>query len=423
MLLIKKKFLVLIVAFFFLSIYYGPSNHCLAQQFATTPSSNNSVAFRGNIPHMEDDAISIAVTKGNSQVDHTCNAVVFSQVPGQPDFFIGRSHDYADPGVSPLCVPNSPGARLHWLSLYKMDWGTHTLNYVHDILKPPFQIEVTPDRIAQIDNVFDPSVMYFKGEVWVAFVCGGKGLHGNSSCVAPFDPATGTIHDLKRTSVVAEGSPDGQGFVYTASVPEIFAFQNKIYLYWSMIKIRLPGKPINWLGVTVRGMELAQENSGLRRLWGVGSGGAPVVTYDQNLTTEILAPDMSDATANQMVDIKGIYTDGHSIYLPASIGGYGQSNDQSCVYGLGTSYGCFRLQFFRSEIPLGQDIFNHEVLASPLPPYNPAEYVRFYNDGTGHTYMMTFYESVHHGYSYPYLVQKGILSHPFDSSVLQFVAK
>jgi hypothetical protein len=81
---------------------------------------------------------------------------VFSQMPGLPSLFIGRSADYVD-GSSTKCVPNSPpGAMLHWLSLYRMDWSSNTLRYVHDVLKPPFHISVDGNGGADVGNVHDP---------------------------------------------------------------------------------------------------------------------------------------------------------------------------------------------------------------------------------------------------------------------------
>ena len=225
-------------------------------------------------PRLADNATLITVTKGGSAIDHTCNAVAFSQIPGHPDLFLGRAHDYAEPGVSKRCVPDIPkGSRLHWLALYKMDWTDHTLNYLHDVLKPPFELAAGAQRTVQVENAFDPSVISYNGEIWAAFECGGKRFHGNAACMGPFDPATGTIHDLSRVTVIVEGASDGPNINYTASVPNLFVFHGKVYVYWSVIRIRRPGGPRNWLGVTVRGMELQQESGGLRRFWGAGSAG------------------------------------------------------------------------------------------------------------------------------------------------------
>jgi hypothetical protein len=110
------------------------------------------------------DGTQVTVARGNSPVDHSCNAVVFSQIPGQVDLFLGRARDYAAPGSRSKCEPNRPpGTVTSWLALYNMDWLTDTLNYVKDVLKPPLEIVVSAGRAALIKNVYDPSVVSYNG--------------------------------------------------------------------------------------------------------------------------------------------------------------------------------------------------------------------------------------------------------------------
>ena len=87
------------------------------------------------------EGVPVRVTGADGSVDQTCNAVVFSQIPGMIDLFIGRARNYAAPGSPTKCEPwHSPGTTVQWLALYKMDWQTHVLSYVHDVLKPPWQV-------------------------------------------------------------------------------------------------------------------------------------------------------------------------------------------------------------------------------------------------------------------------------------------
>ena len=137
----------------------------------------------------------------------------------------------------------------------------------------------------------------------------------------------------------------------------------------------------------------------------------------------MLAPDKGDTSADQTVDVKGVYADDHAIYLPASVGGHGPHGNQACVHGFGDSYGCFRLAFFRSTTPLGLDAFNRQVLDSPMLPYNPVDYFRFYHDRDGQLRALTYYINPQHDYSYPYTVEKGLWSQPIDLTEMHFAAK
>lgn len=363
------------------------------------------------------DGTAITVTKGNSPVDHTCNAVAFSQIPGQTDYFIGRAHDYAPPGSPSKCVPNRPPSGITWLALFKMDWQAHTLNYVREVLVPPVEIAGAGGRTVLLRNAYDPSVIAYNEEIWVAFECGGVPMRGISSCMGPLDARTYTI-DPRRISTIVEGGPTGTGYIYSASVPNLFVFHNRVYVYWSAIQVDAESK--KWLTCTVRGMQLVQDSSRLGRFWGLGSVGQPVPSYDPSLNVEVLGLNPSDPISDQCVDMKGVYAGANDIYVAAALGGKGPAGTQNCLGAGGDSYGCFRLQIFHTSSPLGPHILNRQPLRSPSLPLNPTAYDRFFIDNRRQLSIMGQFYPPHGDYHEANVVPPGMRSFPIALPALRF---
>lgn len=385
----------------------------------SAPADETSAYFLGR------DGTAIVVNGGSSPTDHTCNAGVFSQVPGQIDFFVGRARDYAPPGSGLKCEHLPAGAVQQWLALYRMDWRSHTLSYVHDVLKPPLLIAGPDGRPVSIRNAYDPSVVAYNGELWMAFECGGQGFRGVSRgfrgvsvCVGPLDRKSYTINDATRVTVLVEGGSAGDGYRYSASAPNLIVLQGRVYLYWAALQ----GDPVSnqWLADAIRGMALAQEPSGLRRIWGLGAIGRAVPSFDPNVNVQVAGPNPADPMSDQSIDLKGAYATDNDVYLLAGLGGRGPEGRQNCVSGGGGSYGCFRLQMFRSSTPLGPDIFNRHPLISPKLPLNPSSYARFYVDDRGQLSILASFFPPHGDYNTPYLVPSGMWSFPINLSTLRY---
>jgi hypothetical protein len=361
----------------------------------------------------------VKVTSGASPVDHTCNAGAFFQIPGQSDLFLGRARDYGEPGSGNKCDRRPSGVAVQWLALYKMNWQAHSLNYVQDVLKPPMRIAAADDRPVLLKNAYDPSVISYNGELWVAFECGGAGFRGASVCIGPLDRNTYTINDPRRVNMVIEGGPAENGFMYSASSPILIVFRGRVYVYWAALQgDTASGK---WFADAVRGMEVVQERSGLRRMWGLGSVGRPAPSYAPHLNVEVAGVDASDPMSDQSVDLKGAYVSGNDIYMTAGLGGRGPGGKLNCYSGGGASYGCFRLQIFRSSSPLGPEIFNRHPLTGPKLPFNPTGYSRFFTDNHGQLSIMGYFFPPHPNYNTPYLVPSGgMWSFPVNLAELRF---
>lgn len=298
----------------------------------------------------------------------TCNSVVFAQIPGHPDYFLGRIR--GNPGS---CL--STERQLWGIALFRMDWNTNTLIFRKEVFRPSTVVSAGVSAGAtavRVHHSFDPSVVSYKGELWVAFECA---TGHTSTCVGPLDWNTASI-DPSRTTVVVQGNDADprSGLLYSASVPNIFVFHNRLYVYWSAVRIRRAGRI--WRQITIRGMQLAQEPSGRRRIWGAGSPGVPVASHDPARNVEVLGLNPADPYANQSADVKGVYADRNYVYLITSLGGTGPDGRATCLNPRGTSFGCYRMQIFRSPSPLGRDVFNPHPLVSPMLPLNPAAYQR-----------------------------------------------
>lgn len=300
------------------------------------------------------------------KVPGTCNSTVFSQVPGHGDYFIGRRGT-----ESGACADFNPES----LALFKMDWTTHTLDFMRYVLKPPLQVHSGAELVS-VRSIYDPSVALYNGEFWVAFECAAPQFIGASACIGPFDFDRGEIDPKRSSLLISAGSTDTKSpYSYTAAVPNLVSVGNRLYVYWSAIEIRKATR--KWDRIAIRGAELAQESSGPRRLWVFGSVGSAVVSHDPSRNVEVLGPDPADPYSNQTADLKGAYAAGGYIYLIASLGGRGPERNGECTTAKGTSAGCFRMQVFRAAIPLGANVFSSR-LVSPAPPTNPAAYQRFF---------------------------------------------
>jgi hypothetical protein len=317
-----------------------------------------------------------------------CNATVFAQIPDMPDLFIGRLMNRTDP-------QDGCKGRGWSLVLLNMDWATHRLRLVRTILQTPVPVL----NGMRIDSAYDPYVVKFNGEYWVAFECAGKGIYGGATCMGPFDPRQpDNGMDISRTYVIVQGlsSEPDDIYHYSASDPKLLTFHNRLYLYWSSIKWWKPpgGYGVQWLSIATRGMELRQEAGGQRLLWGVGAMG-PVDAYDPSKNVEVWSGDTDDVRSNQTVDMFSIISLGGVIYATAGIGGNTDASPPppterhpGCVVPDKTKEGCFRLAISWAATPLGNHIFNNHLAPERMLPSNTQEYARFYTEPGGALFLM-----------------------------------
>jgi hypothetical protein len=306
------------------------------------------------------------------KVPGTCNSNAFAQIAAHPDYFLGRRGSNGG-----TCADFDPES----LALFKMDWRTYTLNFERYVLKPPLEVSAGNEPV-MVRSIYDPSVALYNGELWVAFECAAPRFIGASACIGPFELDSGGIDPSRMTLVISAGSADPtSAYSYTAAVPNLITFNNRLYVYWSAIELHKATR--HWERIAIRGVELVEETSGLRRVWASGSRGSAVASHDPSRNVEVLGPNPADAYSDQAADLKGAYAaDGH-VYLIASVGGRGPQRTEACTTAKGTSYGCFRMQVFRASVPLGGNVFTSRLVA----PDGTLKIIgEFFNSPAGFTY-------------------------------------
>lgn len=303
-----------------------------------------------------------------------CNSVSFWQIWDFPDLFIGRMMNARD--ARRPCDADS------WsLVLEQMDWSKHRLTVLDTILK-------TPAKIAgglEVWSAYDPSIVNFGGEYWVAFECAFRNLKGvgASACIGPFDPHHPSRGiDLSRTYPIVFGRSalPNDPYTYSASVPKLFVYYNRLFVYWAAIKIR-SAPPHTWIDITTRGMELVQQGGRGGRLWPKGASG-PVASFDPAHNVEVFGIVPSDPRSNQRAEVFSVRLVDGLVYAPGVLGGSG------CLNIAGKSPGCSRLSISISRQPLGYHIFNQVMVPEADLPRNPVAYVRIVRDSKNELYLM-----------------------------------
>lgn len=345
------------------------------------------------------DASYIGASEATVMPAPGCNSTAFVQVPGSADLLIGRQMltsegqlpDLANPGGCSGGKGNNGWA----LVLYRLDWKTHTIKAVKPVLDTSIdprtheshaRISGGPMQGALIHSAYDASMVTTRGgRVLVAFECvlaqDRFGVTGTSSCVGTFDVVHQEV-DLAHTQVVISGVHAGPHF-YAATVPELLAYQDRLFLYWSALTID-SGK---FVSVTARGAELELSEGTVSVK---GSRGRVVHSTDEPLTVSVWRPDSSDPMSNNTVDIRALWVNGKSVVAMASVGGAG------CAAPSDASKGCYRLVVVKSESPLGDGVFNHahKVNDAELPT-NAQEYTRPIRDPDGHYWFIGHYLRPH----------------------------
>ena len=367
-------------------------------------------------------------------VPNTCNSVVFAQIPVSPG---------ANASQNPLLFI---GRRLTngckgdvGLALFSFDAKTNTMTFIKYVLLGSYKAAVSATKTVTVNGGgVDPSVVYYNGEYWVAWECRGVSpARGTATCIGPLDLRTGTIDRDRITGIIKAGSFDDQipdskysyyptnnQYSYSASCPNLFVFHNDVYVYWSAIKgTNQPGSV--WKSISIRGMRLVQtKQGGSTGFWGADSNASSIASYDPKHNVAVAVPD-NEPYSNQSADIKGVYVKDDDIYLIAALGGTGPQHDCNCVNPAGNSYGCWRMQIFKSSSPLEEDTFNHHPLYSPRTPFNPSAYQRFFvaPDGSLNIVGM-FFAPLPNKFSYPYLLPVGtvgcLIRYPIDLASLKF---
>jgi len=307
-----------------------------------------------------------------------CNADSTHQVPGHPDYFVSRLGITLDSKGSRQPTPGDFGCNWTYMRLVlaKMDWGTHSLEYVATLLDantgqdPVNSFPTTPIQNGKyvLQSAYDPTVMAFNGELWVAFECWGSGMGSVSSCVGPLStatPAANSVIDLSRTTVLIEGAAT-PGAGYAASVPKVFVHDGRPYLYYDAF-LTGPGS------LAQRGVPLEVVGG---RMWVKGAGAASYSILDPlALTVEVWAKNHDDLLSNNIADVFNVIVDGPFVFATAGVGGCAGGTCSAPGDNMGLK-GCYRLALGRSNFPLGPFDYVLNAINSSTLPANSHEYAK-----------------------------------------------
>lgn len=284
------------------------------------------------------------------------------QIPGAPDFFVGRLPISATGGKRDPPPGNFGCDMVSWqLALVQVtDWGSLSFKFVKTLLWPNAHDDRFPKTPIQngkyvLDQTYDPTVAMLDGELWVSYECTGVGM-ATSSCISPLTGSVGPdlSLDLSRTNIVVVATDSNKA----ASVPKIFSFKGKSYMWFDYYKVNVGY-------IEARGVEIVKDSSS--RYWAVGQSDS--LSMDDPSTVCVWQPSGQDSA---IADVFGIAptTDGNHLIISAGIGGSGCGNPAS------KSNGCYRMAVGRTNFPLGQHLANEVMLDGSTLPDNALEYAK-----------------------------------------------
>ena len=316
----------------------------------------------------ENGALQFTVMDGGAA--RACNEVSFAAIPGDAAHVIGRYN-------------NGCASTSFSVARYAIDWDARTLTLAN-LAFDTSGGSVAVSRGDSISTAYDATVMSYGGELWVAFECGGTiaGATTASSCVGPMNAATGVI-DAARTNVVVLGNDSlGDGYYYSASVPELLVAGGVPYIYWSAVKMGAAA-PNTWASITGRGMKLEEVPASGGQLWNASTG-TWVGSADPNNTIEVwgLGTTAADDT---VADLQGVFTDGTDVYVTAGVSGTGCSQPF-------WPPSCYSFAVSKAASPFATDAFSHgtRLPASELPS-DTHSYSRYIQDPHGRGYILGGY--------------------------------
>jgi hypothetical protein len=363
-----------------------------------------------------------------------CNSGAFAQLPNNTSGFIGRALlDATYPNFPCADPPGTVPSNLWKLAYFEYKNVDMTIidpapapsyryigpafvlqNYLTP--PPPYTFSSSGSSV-RFNTSLDPTVTLVNGETWMAFECYSPDIdEAASSCVAPliFNSSGKVVgFDSNRASVAVRGQSNDFSatklYKYSASVPKIFTYKGKTYLYWSAL--RIDAQSNYWYESTTRGMELVS-NGG--RLWGANSGNAPVPSVDDSKNVEVFGVNVNNPSLSRTADGFDTYVDvvNNILYLSAGIGG------TNCVTPVSSVVGCYQTMVLKTTDPLGYRTFNSSYADTSALPSNTQEYGHYIKDPR--TGLPSFVGQYLGGVNTSNPVDQGVWLVPNDPATLTF---
>ncbi|WP_156028601.1 hypothetical protein [Sphingobium chlorophenolicum] len=284
------------------------------------------------------------------------------------------------------------------LMLDQLDWKNNRFKVIKPLLDTSTDpaTGVSRSRItggamkgAIIKSAYDPSVAKFGGITYVAFECiiqngGDYKVSGTSSCIGVYDPKKRSI-DLSRTRVLISGVV-GANFMWAAAIPHLFAYKNKLYVYWTA-NLWKNGQLSDW---RVRGTRLLPTRTGVA-IKGGGDKPAPATTP---LAVDVWQRNSAGPMSGKIFDLFGTFQSRNTLYIMYASGG------DDCTSPASNGPGCYRPSIAAISEPLRPNVFNEAKPVKMNLPTNPVEYAIPVIKPNGQMFMMGhFIRPKKNGYS------------------------
>lgn len=313
--------------------------------------------------------LSVVDTAGNM----VCNeAGAYVPVPGYPGVFIGRV--LGTPTATWCAGLNTPVANYATLGVFQFSLAKRQMVLQYSLATPPVTWRGTYVR-----TLYDPSVMSYHGQLWLAAECtphDKAGIEHVSTCVMPL-LVDGTVSlDTAHFTVPVQGKTLNGTAVSSASTPHLINWNGTPYLYW--VSDGSGAYPI-----VTYGAELALNTAG--EMWVVGSPGIAIDAQSAEVVRDIVA---GDPLSNFQASVDYLYpaADGSGFYILSTLGGI--AHGVPCEVPTAVVPGCWRMQVTFATSPLGYNVFAGTPLPVDQIPASPIGYPRpLIDPATGMRYL------------------------------------
>ena len=295
-------------------------------------------------------------------------------IPGHAGYYINRRVV----GWLPICEPRC--AEQYGLAISRIGPANRYLTIGDAPILDPSQAAL-PDNGSwsgipiqggayYLNNAYDPDVVFYAGRLWLAFEAGlvdgaGEQVFGVPGiAVAPLDydassgfsVAAQHIRVLLRAAVPAADAAEQDKRHLSASVPKFLVHRGELFIYWTAVTIV---EGVGFESLRTRGMQLVHQAAGHTLL---PSFASDTIASDDPRAHDVWIPDPHDATANRVADVYQLVSDGTFVYAIGALGGSPPDETDVCIEQRAHLPGCYRVGMSRSYTPLGERIFNREVL-------------------------------------------------------------
>ncbi len=237
-----------------------------------------------------------------------------------------------------------------------------------------------------IESAYDPAVLDYQGQIWVAFECAVSGLAGSAhTCLGRLEQKDAESYKLTSTDVVVQGH-DFDTLNQTelsASVPKLFLFQDVPHICWTAVEIDVAIAKFRQINTRCARLRAAADG---RRLVFADMGDETRIGSSDPRAVDVMNPLKGDPNSDLVADIYSIdhvtTESGESAYVAvAAVGGKTYPHDVPA--------GTYRIAFAVAANPFVKGAFDVVRKDNGLTTM-AGEYGHLVKDGEKHFLRVTF---------------------------------